>query len=75
VTDPLGALAAHDGRPAVIEPGRGRVSYAELDALADRVASRLLQMRLGADARIGLYLNRSSDAVAAMLVELRSVFE
>jgi amino acid adenylation domain-containing protein len=72
VTDPLGSLAARDGRPAVIEPGRGRISYAELDALADRVAARLLRMGLGGDARIGLYLNRSSDAVAAMLGALRA---
>jgi amino acid adenylation domain-containing protein len=72
VTDPLGALAARDDRPAVIEPGRGRTSYAELDALADRVAARLLGMGLGADARVGLYLNRSCDAVAAMLGALRA---
>jgi RNA polymerase sigma-70 factor (ECF subfamily) len=39
----LGWLAAADERPAVIEPGRGRVSYAELDRLANRVAARLHQ--------------------------------
>ena len=37
----LTELGARDARPAVVEPGRGAVSYAELDDLASRVAGRL----------------------------------
>ena len=68
----LGTLAAADERPAVIEPGRGSLSYAELDRLADRVAGRLL--RLGAEPgdRVGIYMRRSADAIAIMLGALRA---
>ena len=68
----LGTLGASDDRPAIIEPGRGSISYAALDRLADRVAARL--RRLGAEpgARIGIYTLRSSDAIALMLGTLRA---
>ena len=68
----LGSLAAVDGRPAVIEPGRGSVSYADLDRLADAVAARLCQLGVDPAARVGLYLRRSCDAIAAMLGALRA---
>ncbi|MGI9592890.1 MAG: amino acid adenylation domain-containing protein, partial [Myxococcota bacterium] len=72
MADPLGRLAASDGRPAVVEPGRGAVSYADLDRLADRVAARLAGLGVARDSRVGLYLNRSADAIAAMLGCLRA---
>ena len=68
----LTELGAHDARPAVIEPGRGRICYATLDDLANRVAGRLRQLGVEPDARVGLYLHRSSDAVAALLGVLRA---
>lgn len=68
----LTELGARDARPAVIEPGRGSVSYAALDDLANRVARRLLQLGIAADSRVGLYLHRSADAVAAILGVLRA---
>jgi amino acid adenylation domain-containing protein len=68
----LTELGARDGRPAIIEPGRGSVSYAALDDLANRVAARLLALGVASDSRIGLYLHRSADAVAAMLGVLRA---
>jgi amino acid adenylation domain-containing protein len=68
----LGSLAAADGRPAVIEPGRGSVSYADLDRLADGVAARLCRLGVEPGARIGLYVRRSCDAIAAMLGTLRA---
>jgi amino acid adenylation domain-containing protein len=71
-TLPLGALAAADDRRAVVEPGRGSVSYADLDRLADRVAWRLEQLGVTPGARIGLYVRRSADAIAAMLGILRA---
>jgi amino acid adenylation domain-containing protein len=69
---PLGLLAAQDDRPAMIEPGRGRISYAELDTLANGVAARLLQIGAEPGACIGIYARRSADAVAAMLGTLRA---
>lgn len=68
----LGWLAAADERPAVVEPGRGSVSYAELDKLADRVAARLRHLGVEPGARVGIYLRRSADAIAAMLGALRA---
>jgi L-proline---[L-prolyl-carrier protein] ligase len=67
-----GALGARDDRPAVVEPGRGYVSYAELDRLVNRVAGRLRQVGAEPGARIGIYARRSSDAIAAMLGTLRA---
>ena len=65
-------LGAADDRPAIVEPGRGALSYADLDGLADRVATRLRTLGVAPGARIGLYLRRSSDAIAAMLGTLRA---
>ncbi len=67
-----GLLAAADDRPAVIEPGRGTISYADLDRLADGVAARLCRLGVEPGSRVGLYLRRSSDAIAAMLGALRA---
>ena len=69
---PLGALGALDDRPAVVEPGRGRVSYAELERLADCVAGRLRQLGVEPGARIGIYARRSCDVIAVMLGALRA---
>ncbi|MGE0704100.1 MAG: amino acid adenylation domain-containing protein [Vicinamibacterales bacterium] len=68
----LGSLPATDERSAIIEPGNGFISYAELDRLADAVADRLRAHRLRPGARVGLYLQRSTDAIAAMLGTLRA---
>jgi hypothetical protein len=68
----LTELGARDARPAVVEPGRGNLSYAALDELADRVAGRLLALGFERDSRVGLYLHRSADAVAAILGVLRA---
>ena len=68
----LTELGARDARPAVIEPGRGNISYATLDELANRAAGRLLALGVESNSRVGLYLHRSSDAVAAILGVLRA---
>jgi len=64
---PVATLGARDAAPAIVEPGRGFVSYADLDQLADDVARRWRALGLQPGSRIGLYLRRSTDAVAAML--------
>jgi amino acid adenylation domain-containing protein len=56
----------------VVEPGRGRVSYADLDRLADGVAGRLCGLGVQPGDRVGLYVRRSADAIAAMLGTLRA---
>jgi amino acid adenylation domain-containing protein len=68
----LGSLGAADDRTAIVEPGRGRVSYAELDRLAERVASRLRRLGSERDNRVGLYVRRSCDAIAVILGALRA---
>jgi amino acid adenylation domain-containing protein len=69
---PLGHLPVVDDRPAIVEPGRGSLSYAALDALAEHVARQLTALGHRAGGRIGLYTRRSSDAIAAMLGTLRT---
>lgn len=68
----LGHLPATDSGTAIVEPGVGSVTYGELDRLAEDVAQHLLQRGLTPGARVGLYLRRSTDAVAAMLGTLRA---
>lgn len=74
--NPAGAIepgriaSGGDGR-AIVEPGRGAVSYRDLDALASRVAARLGSLGIGRGDRVGIHLRRSSDAVAAILGVLR----
>ncbi|HLG59542.1 MAG TPA: amino acid adenylation domain-containing protein [Vicinamibacterales bacterium] len=71
-TSPLGTLAAADDRPAIVEPGRGAITYAELDRLANRIAGKLRGLGLRPGARIGIYMRRSADAIAVMLGTLRA---
>lgn len=52
--------------------GSRRLTYRELDQRADVVASRLRNQSVGAEQRIGIYLGRSVDVIAAMLAVLKS---
>src|SRR5687767_13974762 len=53
-------------RPAVQEPGRGGLTYRELDHLSDRVRDRLIAMGVAPGDRVGFYLRKSIDTVAAL---------
>jgi amino acid adenylation domain-containing protein len=64
-------IAATDDGPAIIEPGLGRLSYAELDALVARVGGRLAGLGVGPGSRIAICLPRSADVIAIMLGALR----
>jgi amino acid adenylation domain-containing protein len=44
----------------------GAITYGELDAASDRLASRLIELGVGIGDRVGLYLNKSIDAVIAI---------
>lgn len=65
------AVSQYPGRPAVRERDR-QVSYAELDQIVNRVASLLVSRGPQAGARIGVWLNKSVEAVAAIHAVLRT---
>ncbi|MBX9403189.1 amino acid adenylation domain-containing protein [Lysobacter sp. BMK333-48F3] len=56
---------------AVVFEGR-RLSYAELNARANRLARRLRLLGVGPDARVGICLQRSEHLVIALLATLKA---
>ena len=58
-------------RDAVVEPGAGKLSYAQLDALSDRVRDRLVQLGVRPGDRVGLWIPKSIDSVATLLGVLK----
>lgn len=57
---------------AVEEPGGGKVSYAQLDSLANRVRDRLVALGVRPGDRVGVCMRKSIDAVASFFGILRS---
>ncbi len=51
---------------AVEDPPAGAITYRELDALSDRVRDRLRRMGVRPGDRVGIYMRKSIDAVAAL---------
>ncbi len=66
------AAVHHAARTAVVEPERGAVTYAQLDALSGRLRDRLVAMGVAPGDRVGIYLRKSIDAVAAIYGILRA---
>ncbi|WP_337175563.1 amino acid adenylation domain-containing protein [Paludisphaera sp.] len=66
------AAAAHPGRAAVEDGRGGSLTHAELLRAADRVASRLARWGVGRGDRVGLWLPKSIEAVAAIHGALRA---
>jgi len=60
------AAKRHPDRIAVIEPGLGEITYRDLDALSDRLRDRLRAMGVRPGDRVGIYLRKSIDAIAAI---------
>lgn len=60
------AAATRSEAVAVVEPGRGEIAYRALDELTDRVRNRLRALGAGPGQRVGMYLHKSIDSVAAM---------
>lgn len=59
-------------RIAVVEPGHADISYRQLAELSCRVRDRLHELGVGPRDRVGLYLRKSIDTVAAIYGILRA---
>lgn len=57
---------------ALVDPGRGAISYRDLDVLSDRLRDRLIANGVGPGCRVGLFMRKSVDAVAALLGVLKA---
>ena len=53
-------------RVAVIEPGRGAITYGDLAVLSDRLRNRLHALGVVRGDRVGIYVRKSIDAIAAI---------
>jgi amino acid adenylation domain-containing protein len=57
---------------AVVEPGYGSLTYAELDALSDRLRDRLAALGVERGDRVGIYMRKSIDALATIYGVLKA---
>lgn len=62
----------HPGRVAIEEPSTATMTYAELDRLADAVRDRLWALGVRPGDRVGIYVRKSIDAVAAIFGILKA---
>jgi len=64
---PLGRAARqYPDHIAVVEPGKGSISYRDLDAVSDRLRDRLRADGVTPGDRVGICLHKSIDTVAAI---------
>jgi amino acid adenylation domain-containing protein len=63
---------ARDPGALALVSGRERVTYAELDARADRLAQRLVDIGVRRGALVGVHLERGVDMVVAVLAVLKA---
>jgi len=66
------AAAQHPQRTAVEDEAGASISYEDLAALSRRASRRLSEMGVGPSDRVGLYLSKSIEAVAAIFGILRT---
>lgn len=65
------AIAALRPSQIAVECAGQRVSYAELEQRTQSIAEHLQKQGIGKDDRVGLYLERTPDLIAALLAVLR----
>jgi amino acid adenylation domain-containing protein len=70
----VAAAARHPGRTAIIDPdAAGRtITYSELETLSDRVRDALIGRGIRRGDRVGLYITKSIEAVAALFGILKA---
>ncbi len=66
------AQAERTPQAVALECGELRLTYAELDARANRLARQLVERGVGAEQFVALYLTRSADLVTALLAVLKA---
>jgi amino acid adenylation domain-containing protein len=66
------AAARYPNRTAIVEPGYGDVAYRALEALSDRLRDRLRALGVRPGDRVGIYMRKSIDAVAAIFGILKA---
>ena len=66
------AAGTHPDHVAVEEPNKGKISYRNLAALSDRLRDRLYYLGVRPGDRVGIYLSKSIDAVAAIFGILKA---
>ena len=64
--------AAETPHALAISCGERRLTYAELNAAANRLARQLLKRGVGADVRVALCLDRSPDMIVSLLAVLKA---
>lgn len=57
---------------AVIEPGQGSITYGELNTLANQLRDRLYHLGVCRGDRVGIYLHKSIDSLAAIFGILKT---
>ncbi|MET0395626.1 MAG: amino acid adenylation domain-containing protein, partial [Longimicrobiaceae bacterium] len=68
----VAAQAARAPRALAVVCGEEALTYAELDARADRLARRLVGLGAGPEVRVGICLERSAGMVVALLAVLKA---
>ena len=66
------AARAYPDHPAIDEPGKGSVTYCELDVLSDRLRDRLVASGVQRGDRVGICMRKSIDAVASIIGILKT---
>jgi amino acid adenylation domain-containing protein len=57
---------------AIVDPGKGTINYDALGVLSDRVRDRLIHFGVRRGDRVGIYLKKSIDSVAAIFGVLKA---
>jgi amino acid adenylation domain-containing protein len=66
------AVARHGSRAAIREADGTTITYADLGALSDRLRDRLVALGVKPGDRVGIYLRKSIDTVAAIFGVLKT---